>query len=75
MISFNNLFLNFRWDFSLIQSLPECMKVVFKTVVELWDEIEMILVETGKSNLVVEYIKQAVCLFQFLYTIPMVLII
>jgi hypothetical protein len=51
------------------------MKVVFKTVVELWDEIEMILVETGKSNLVVEYIKQAVCLFQFLYTIPMVLII
>ncbi|GAU26345.1 hypothetical protein TSUD_101780, partial [Trifolium subterraneum] len=31
-----------RWEFSLIQSLPECMKVVFKTIVELWDEIEMI---------------------------------
>ncbi|PNY15989.1 (-)-germacrene D synthase-like protein [Trifolium pratense] len=48
-----------RWDFSLIQSLPECMKVVFKTVVELWDEIEMMLIENGKSNLVLQYIKQA----------------
>ncbi|AES66815.2 terpene synthase family, metal-binding domain protein [Medicago truncatula] len=48
-----------RWDFSLIQPLPECMKVVFNTIVELWDEIEITLVETGKSNLVLQYIKQA----------------
>ncbi|RHN75247.1 putative gamma-muurolene synthase [Medicago truncatula] len=47
-----------RWDFSLIQSLPKCMKVVFNTIVELWDEIVMILVETGKSNLVLQYIKE-----------------
>jgi len=36
------------------------MRVVFNTIVELWDEIEMILVETGKSTLVLQYIKQAV---------------
>ncbi|CAL5200777.1 unnamed protein product [Lathyrus oleraceus] len=48
-----------RWDFNLIQSLPECMKVVFKTVVGLWVEIEMILVENGKSNFVLPYIKHA----------------
>jgi len=36
------------------------MKVVFNTIVELWDEIEMILVETGKSNLVLQYIKEEV---------------
>lgn len=58
--------LNFRWDISLIQSLPECMKVVFNTIVGLWDEIEMSLVESGKSYLVVEYIKPAVG-FLFLY--------
>lgn len=57
--------MNFRWDFNLIQSLPECMKVVFKTVVGLWVEIEMILVENGKSNFVLPYIKHAVS-FRFL---------
>jgi len=36
------------------------MKVVFNTIVELWDEIEMILVETERSNLVLQHIKEEV---------------
>ncbi|KAK2379068.1 putative terpene synthase [Trifolium repens] len=34
-----------RWDISLIQSLPECMKVVFNTILELWGEYERTIVE------------------------------
>lgn len=58
--------MTFRWDISLIQSLPECMKAVFNTIVELWDEIEMTMAQNGKSSLVLQYTKQAVS-FHFLY--------
>ncbi|XP_039687039.1 probable terpene synthase 2 [Medicago truncatula] len=47
-----------RWDISLIQSLPECMQVVFNTIVEFYDEMERTIVEIGKSSLVLPYIKQ-----------------
>ncbi|KAJ1378239.1 Terpenoid cyclases/protein prenyltransferase alpha-alpha toroid [Sesbania bispinosa] len=50
-----------RWDISLIGSLPQCMKVVFDTVVELHDEIEMVTVKSGKSSLVMLPVKQAIC--------------
>lgn len=58
--SYISFCLNFRWDISLIQSLPECMKVVFNAIVELWDEIEMVMVQNGKSSLVLQHIKYAV---------------
>ncbi|XLR08517.1 hypothetical protein S83_036455, partial [Arachis hypogaea] len=31
-----------RWDISLIKSLPECMKAVFNTILEMWDEMESV---------------------------------
>ncbi|XP_027342115.1 probable terpene synthase 2 [Abrus precatorius] len=48
-----------RWDISFIQSLPECMKVVFSAIVELWDEIELVTAEGGKSSIVLNCIKEA----------------
>ncbi|KAJ1376771.1 Terpenoid cyclases/protein prenyltransferase alpha-alpha toroid [Sesbania bispinosa] len=48
-----------RWDINVIQSLPECMKVVFNAIVELGDEIKIIAAKDGKSGLVLPYIKQA----------------
>ncbi|MED6155916.1 hypothetical protein PIB30_009979 [Stylosanthes scabra] len=48
-----------RWDIGLIESLPECMKVVFKVVVKLCDEIELETAKNGKSSLVLQYVKQA----------------
>lgn len=54
-------FLNFRWDINVIQSLPESMKVVFNSIVELCDEIETTIVENGTSSLVfIQYVKQNV---------------
>ncbi|KAK7324636.1 hypothetical protein VNO77_28359 [Canavalia gladiata] len=50
-----------RWDIGVIQSLPECMKVVFKAIVELWDEIELTIEEDGKSSMVLQCGKQAFC--------------
>ncbi|XP_045827383.1 alpha-copaene synthase-like [Trifolium pratense] len=47
-----------RWDISLIQSLPESMKVVFNTILELWGEYERTIVENRKSTLLLEYIKE-----------------
>ncbi|KAL5151663.1 putative terpene synthase 2 [Glycine soja] len=49
-----------RWNKSPIESLPQCMKVVFDTVVELGEEIELATTESGKSSFVVQYFKQAV---------------
>lgn len=57
---FINFFFNFRWNKSPIESLPQCMKVVFDTVVELGEEIELATTESGKSSFVVQYFKQAV---------------
>ncbi|RDX75093.1 (-)-germacrene D synthase, partial [Mucuna pruriens] len=48
-----------RWDISFIQSLPESMKVVFNAIVELWDEIKLTTVESEKSSMVVQIVKQA----------------
>ncbi|AES66808.1 putative lyase [Medicago truncatula] len=48
-----------RWDINVIQSLPESMKVVFNSIVELCDEIETTIVENGTSSLVfIQYVKQ-----------------
>ncbi|XP_027928308.1 probable terpene synthase 2 isoform X2 [Vigna unguiculata] len=49
-----------RWDISYIRSLPECMKVVFETVLQLCEEIELLTRENGKSSFVVPRFKQAV---------------
>ncbi|XP_014522250.1 probable terpene synthase 2 [Vigna radiata var. radiata] len=49
-----------RWDISHIRSLPECMKVVFETVLQLCEEIELLTRENGKSSFVVPHFKQAV---------------
>ncbi|KAJ1384847.1 Terpenoid cyclases/protein prenyltransferase alpha-alpha toroid [Sesbania bispinosa] len=50
-----------RWDNSLIGSLPQCMKIVFDTIVELHDEIEMVTVKSGKSSFAMSPVKQAIC--------------
>jgi hypothetical protein len=51
---------NFRWDISLIQSLPECMKVVFNTILELWDEYKTTILESGQLSLLLDYVKEDV---------------
>ncbi|BAT92465.1 hypothetical protein VIGAN_07119300 [Vigna angularis var. angularis] len=48
-----------QWDISHIRSLPECMKVVFETVLQLCEEIELLTRENGKSSFVVPHFKQA----------------
>ncbi|XP_020237970.2 alpha-copaene synthase, partial [Cajanus cajan] len=50
-----------RWDISLLEPLPQCMKVVFDTVVELCDEMELLTAQSGKSRFVVPHFKQAIC--------------
>ncbi|KAL2331549.1 hypothetical protein Fmac_019130 [Flemingia macrophylla] len=50
-----------RWDISPFGYLPQCMKVIFDTLVELCGEIELATTESGKSSLVVPYFKQAIC--------------
>ncbi|KAK2447436.1 putative terpene synthase [Trifolium repens] len=47
-----------RWDISLIQSLPECMKVVFNTILELWDEYKTTILESGQLSLLLDYVKE-----------------
>ncbi|XP_016169327.1 probable terpene synthase 2 [Arachis ipaensis] len=47
-----------RWDISLIKSLPECMKAVFNTILEMWDEIESMTSKDEISGLVLQHIKQ-----------------
>ncbi|XLT13300.1 hypothetical protein HN51_058990 [Arachis hypogaea] len=47
-----------RWDISLIKSLPECMKTVFNTILEMWDEIESVTSKDEISCLVLQHIKQ-----------------
>ncbi|XP_028807701.1 probable terpene synthase 2 [Neltuma alba] len=48
-----------RWDTSPIESLPECMKVVFEAVAVLCNEMEMVTAEEGTSNFVIPHVKQA----------------
>ncbi|KAJ1384009.1 Terpenoid cyclases/protein prenyltransferase alpha-alpha toroid [Sesbania bispinosa] len=50
-----------RWDISLIGPLPQCMRVVFDTIVEMHDEIESVTVKSGKSSFVMPLVKQAIC--------------
>ncbi|XP_072081407.1 probable terpene synthase 2 isoform X2 [Arachis hypogaea] len=47
-----------RWDISPIKSLPECMKVVFNTILEVWKEIESVTSKDENSSLVLQHIKQ-----------------
>lgn len=60
-------FFPFRWDISPIESLPQCMKVVFETILELCEEIKLETSESGKSSFVVPRFTQAVRLFLFLF--------
>ncbi|XP_028807715.1 probable terpene synthase 2 [Neltuma alba] len=48
-----------RWDISPIESLPQCMKVVFEAVVVLCNEMEMVTAKEGTSNFVIPHVKQA----------------
>ncbi|KAI9083037.1 hypothetical protein K1719_034941 [Acacia pycnantha] len=48
-----------RWDISLIETLPECMKAVFEAVVELCSEMEMVTAKEGTSNFVMPHVQQA----------------
>ncbi|KAK7272466.1 hypothetical protein RJT34_29076 [Clitoria ternatea] len=47
-----------RWDISVIESLPDCMKVVYNAIVKFCDEIELVIAKDGKSSMV-QSVKQA----------------
>ncbi|KAK7257311.1 hypothetical protein RIF29_31185 [Crotalaria pallida] len=47
-----------RWDTSPVNSLPNSMKMVVKSFIELLTEMELMTAEDGKSSLV-QYVKQA----------------
>ncbi|XP_028755919.1 (-)-germacrene D synthase-like [Neltuma alba] len=49
-----------RWDISLTESLPECMKVVFEVVLQVCSEVEMVTTKEGTSIFVMPHVKQAV---------------
>ncbi|KAK7290801.1 hypothetical protein RIF29_05508 [Crotalaria pallida] len=49
-----------RWDISIIEPLPQGMKAVFETVVEICDEIELLTGDSGKSSFVMPRVKQAI---------------
>ncbi|MED6123095.1 hypothetical protein PIB30_046056 [Stylosanthes scabra] len=46
-----------RWDISLIESLPDCMKVAFSAFLKIWDEIEPVTKSGNYSSL--QHIQQA----------------
>ncbi|XLU26817.1 hypothetical protein S245_062883 [Arachis hypogaea] len=48
-----------RWDISYIESLPECFKVIFNSIVELVDEIIELNAGSGESDLILQCLKQA----------------
>ncbi|KAL2331543.1 hypothetical protein Fmac_019124 [Flemingia macrophylla] len=52
-----------RWDISLYESLPQCMKAVFDMLVELCEVLETMTNESKKSSFVVPCFKQAVSTF------------
>jgi len=56
----------FRWDNSSIQSLPDSMKVVFNAIVEVCDEVRLSTLESEKSSIIVQCVKEAVG-FSFIY--------
>jgi len=58
--------MNFRWDISSIQSLPDSMKVVFNAIVEVCNEVKLTTSESEKSSIVVQCVKEAVG-FSFIY--------
>ncbi|KAF7822841.1 putative terpene synthase 2 [Senna tora] len=47
-----------RWDASPLDPLPECMKVIFQEILELFKEMELLTAEEGKSCFV-QYVKEA----------------
>ncbi|XP_072081867.1 probable sesquiterpene synthase [Arachis hypogaea] len=48
-----------RWDISYIESLPDCFKAIFNSIVELVDEIIELNAGSGESNLILQCLKQA----------------
>nr|XP_025669295.1 (-)-germacrene D synthase-like [Arachis hypogaea] len=48
-----------RWDISYIESLPECFKAIFNSIVELVDEIIELNAGSGESDLILQCLKQA----------------
>ncbi|KAF7833900.1 putative terpene synthase 2 [Senna tora] len=49
-----------RWDISPIQSVPECMKVVFEAVQQLYKEMESLTAKQNTSSFVMPHLKQAI---------------
>nr|KYP31585.1 (+)-delta-cadinene synthase isozyme XC14 [Cajanus cajan] len=49
-----------RWDINPFGCLPQCMRVVFDTVVEFCEEIKLKTTKTGKSSFVMPHFKQAI---------------
>ncbi|KAF7822844.1 putative terpene synthase 2 [Senna tora] len=47
-----------KWDASPLDPLPECMKVVFQELLELFKEMELLTAQEGKSCFV-QYVKHA----------------
>ncbi|KAK4269226.1 hypothetical protein QN277_022412 [Acacia crassicarpa] len=47
-----------RWDASPLDAIPECMKVVFHALLELFNEMELLTAKEGESCFV-PYVKQA----------------
>ncbi|XLR34483.1 hypothetical protein S83_062383, partial [Arachis hypogaea] len=47
------------WDISYIESLPDCFKAIFNSIVELVDEIIELNAGSGESNLILQCLKQA----------------
>ncbi|KAI9083065.1 hypothetical protein K1719_034969 [Acacia pycnantha] len=48
-----------RWDISPIESLPQCMKVVFEAILQVCNEMETVIEKEGTSNFAMPHVKQA----------------
>ena len=55
---FENLII--RWNISPIETLPQCMKVVFDAILQVCSEMEMVTTKEGTSKIVMPHVKQAV---------------
>ncbi|KAG5601129.1 hypothetical protein H5410_032499 [Solanum commersonii] len=46
-----------RWDISVMDSLPPYMRIVYRELLNIYDEAEEVLAKEGKSNSVIYYAK------------------
>lgn len=53
------IYLNFRWDVTAVDLLPEYMKPIYRALLDLYDEIEAETAKVGRS-FCVHYAKKEV---------------